>query len=491
MRLRRRLLLPAIALPVAAGAACWGYAAIDRTPGELLRYAARRMAGHPALEAVFAAPLEWTRNLLAPGDAGLPPPLALRGVVAAGLPPQAYDETGAPLETFGEVGAPPASTRLVGSGRELAATLEGAAAGDVIELLPGRYEVRRNVWLRRGGTARAPIVVRARTPGSVRLEMQADEGFVVAAPYWTFENLHVVGTCAPPQTCEHAFHIVGEAASTVLRNNVIQDFNNPIKVNGFGGTNPDHGLIQHNHIFNSRIREATSPVVGIDIVAASGWTVADNLIADIASTSTTYPAYAAFMKGGGSAGRFERNLVVCQLQVPGQNDIRVGISLGDGGTGRQYVRDPQNPYEHEHGTVANNIVAHCNDFGIDISNARDSQVAFNTLIDTGGIDVRNPPVGASIYGNLLDGRIRAREGATTIRKHNRNISGRLPLSGLFDAEDRAMSPPVPRIPGVTRDFCGTEREETTAAGALGQRGRCRLQTTRPIGPLSGQIPVNR
>lgn len=480
MRLRRRLLLPAIALPVAAGAACWGYAAIDRTPGELLRYAARRLAGHPMLEAVFAAPLQWTHDLLAPGEEDLPPPLALRGVVAAGLPPQAYDETGAPLEAFGEGGARPASTRLVGSGRELATTLEGAAAGDVIELLPGRYEVRRNVWLQRGGTARAPIVVRARTPGSVRLEMQTDEGFVVAAPYWIFENLHVVGTCTPPAACEHAFHIVGEASGTVLRNNVLQDFNNPIKVNGVGGDNPDRGLLQHNHIFNSRPRATDSPVVGIDIVAASGWTVTDNLIADIAINSTAIPAYAAFMKGGGSAGRFERNLIICQLQVPGRNDIRVGISLGGGGTGKQYVRDPQNPYEHQRGTVANNIVAHCSDFGIDINNARDAQIAFNTLLDTSGIDVRNPPASASIYGNLLDGRIRAREGAIALQQNNRSLANAPGLARLFDTDHRATSPPIPRVPGVTRDFCGTVREDATTAGALEQPGRCLLRPPTPL-----------
>src|SRR3546814_6804426 len=48
------------------------------------------------------------------------------------------------------------------------------------------------------------------------------EGFRVLAPFWIFENLVIEGTCETDHRCEHAFHIVGDAAGTVIQNNWVR-----------------------------------------------------------------------------------------------------------------------------------------------------------------------------------------------------------------------------------------------------------------------------
>lgn len=487
MRRGAILALAAVTLSAAAG---WAWSALDRTPHEVLRHVDRRLEGHPGLQALLSLPLQWAHEMVEPAGGKLPSPLALRGALAEGLPLQTYDARGVPLEAAGGVPSSPAPRRLVGSAAELVAALDAAQAGDVVELLPGRYELAKNVWLKRAGTAQAPIVLRAATLGTVRIDLRSAEGFVVAAPYWIFENLHVVGACVPASRCEHAFHVVGKGRAVVVRNNVLQDFNNAIKANGQDGLFPDHGLVQRNHVFNTRVRDTDSPVVGIDVLGASGWRVVDNLIADIAKTSKDSPSYAAFMKGGGSDGRFERNLVACRLAVEGERDIRVGLSLGGGGTAGAYLRQGERATEFERGVIANNIVAFCNDFGIDLNHANGARVAFNTLIETAGIDMRNPPSNASIYGNLLDGRIRAREGTVAIEQYNvNNAAGLRVLDATGEGSTETASVPV--LGAVAGDFCGRPRGDAmTRPGAFATPAPCSLLQPAPLRLLAGEAALN-
>src|SRR3546814_14592181 len=86
-----------------------------------------------------------------------------------------------------------------------------------------------------------PIVVRAPALGAVRLQFSLLEGFRVLAPFWIFENLVIEGTCETDHRCEHAFHIVGDAAGTVIQNNWVTDFNAAVKVNGKDGRYHDEG----------------------------------------------------------------------------------------------------------------------------------------------------------------------------------------------------------------------------------------------------------
>src|SRR3546814_13918963 len=93
-------------------------------------------------------------------------------------------------------------------------------------------------------------------------------------PYTTlfrsvFENLVIEGACEHDSRCEHAFHVVGSATNTIIRNNRVIDFNSAVKANDLAGQYPDEGLISHNVFLNRHPRNTRNPVSVIDIVSAS------------------------------------------------------------------------------------------------------------------------------------------------------------------------------------------------------------------------------
>jgi hypothetical protein len=448
----------------------------SRTPGELIRRAQLRLQGHPLPEKLLLPALRWAQ-------------LRVERVPAGGLPtlgkgwqPRNGSSLLAGMET---------DTVAVATADQLARALAGARAGQTILLGPGRYRVNANLRTGAAGTRARPITVRSDTPEQTVVEFTAIEGFIVDQPYWTFENLHIRGVCEGDGYCEHAFHVVGNAHHTRIRNNLIEDFNAHLKVNGLGDSFPDDGLVERNTITNTRARETHVPVTPIDLVAASRWVVADNLISNFVKADGDRISYGVFMKGAGDGGRIERNLVVCtpgDVSVPGQ---RVGISFGGGGTGKPYCRDLACEAEHTGGVVANNIVAHCNDFGIDVNRAARTLVAHNTLVNTAGIDVRNAPASARIHGNLLEGRIRQRNHGE-LRAENNDAVALRDYTAAPDALDLTPTKPLDTIPSVALvplDFCGRSRGDATPTGALAGTLPCGNAAAPPPAPATASAPA--
>lgn len=199
----------------------------------------------------------------------------------------------------------------------------GAKAGDILELTPGTYPVTRSLQTAADGTPRRHIVVRARQAGTRLFEASAIEGFVVRHPYWVFENLNWRGVCADHSRCEHAYHVVGAARGTTLRNNRLEDFNAHVKVNGEGGQWPDAGLLQFSTLTNRAPRQTENPTTPFNLMAAHDWQVPDNLVENFVRTNV-HPTYGVFMKGASQRGSIARNLVICSRSttpLPGQ---RVG-----------------------------------------------------------------------------------------------------------------------------------------------------------------------
>jgi len=396
------------------------YQTLDRTPGELMRYAERRLIGHNKLEAVALPVFAWVRPLFERE----PYPLqvsAPRGQQAQRLPPQRYDAQGRPVPSQAQTGpavASPLATQYVQDTPGLLRAIRQAQPGDVIELAPGTYRVQTNVKIGQAGRADAPVVLRAERVGQSVIEFNALEGFLVQVPYWVFEDLTIVGKCPRHQDCEHAFHVVTKAHSTVIRNNLVEDFNAHIKVNGHEGRWPDDGLVQFNTLRNSRGRDTHFPVTPIDVVAASRWVVADNIISDFVKLHGNLISYGVFMKGAGEDGRIERNTIVCTSAHISQPGLRVGASFGGGGTGAPFCRDKQCIAEHTRGVLQDNDIAHCNDFGIYINEANQTLIRGNRLLNTAGIDVRFPNASATITGNVVEGRIRSREGGVVQASDN-------------------------------------------------------------------------
>jgi len=359
---------------------------------------------------------------------------------------------------------------VVGSNSEIARALSTARAGQTVVILPGKYTFDDKLKTGPAGSQSHPITVKADQPGQVFLNFNAQEGFLISQPYWVFENLQLRGTCSEQSQCEHAFHVIGRAHHTVLRNNMVMDFNAHIKVNGLNGDWPDDGLVQFNTLSNSTPRQTQLPVTPVDIVGANQWTVSDNVISNFVKAQGDGISYGLFMKGGGQGGRIERNLIICTSSAISQAGVRVGLSFGGGGTGRSFCRDPQCQVEHSAGIAANNIVAHCNDAGIDINRSSHILIAHNTLINTAGIDVRNASTNPRLYGNLLEGRIRTHNGEPLQEEMNVLLA----ISSVFEHADELefecgkQIDNIPSLSTVSNDFGGYLRKDGTMPGALAQ-----------------------
>jgi len=162
---------------------------------------------------------------------------------------------------------------------------------------------------------------------------------------------------------------------------------------------------------------------------------------------------------------------VCTPERVSQAGLRVGISLGCGATGKQFCRDGRCEVELIDGVVANNVVAHCNDFGIDLHRARNALVAHNTLVNTAGIDARQATTQARVVGNLLDGRLRARDGAELDEQDNvvaDSLDSLLTAPYALDLHWHESSDRARASPETERDFCGQRRPQISPPGATVQ-----------------------
>lgn len=434
-----------------------------KTPGELLRHAEKRLSGHTRLETVFLPILHAIQRQVE------------RPVPNGDLPTLGK---GQQAESIGE-SLSGRSTIIAGNADALRQAMSMAKAGQVIELLPGLYRINKRLDTHNPGLPGQPVTVRAAQPGQVQIELTAEEGFRVSQPYWVFENLQLKGVCSEDRYCEHAFHVVGKAKKTVIRNNAIVDFNAHVKVNGEGGEWPDDGLLEFNTLTNTHRRETHLPTTPFDLVGASRWIVADNLVSNFVKGDGDKVSYGLFMKGAGREGRIERNLVICTPKDISQPGVRVGISMGGGGTGTSYCRDGACKAEFFAGVVANNVVAHCNDFGIDVHLSVQTLVAHNTLINTAGIDVRDDPSSALLHGNLLEGRLRARKGGQ-IKEVMNELGDMKKVQADPDRLDLAWTKKPEKIisiESVPKDFCGQKRADGTLPGAFDNEATC---PTKPV-----------
>lgn len=450
------------------------------TPRALAPYVAKRGEGHnPTIVGIGV----WANTTLTRLDRGS----LVRGELNPAL------RIGAQRAVAVE--AAPGET-LVASADEARAALLKVQPGDVITFLPGRYRFQGGVVTGQGGREGAPVRVRARAPGTVTIEMDAEEGFKIATPYWRFENLTIQGVCKSHTDCEHAFHVFGPAHHFVSSNNTILDFNAHFKINGLEQRYPDHGLIEHNTLSNTSVRDTSNPVTPIDIVAASGWVIRNNLITDFVKGDGNLVSYGGFAKGAGAHTTFEQNVVICEQHLVGLKGQRVGLSLGGGGSGGPFCRDGRCVTEQDDSVIRNNLIASCSDDGIYLNSAARSQIVHNTLIDTAGISVRFPTSSADVEGNLIDGAIRSRNGGVVRERDNRSTSialmylGWHPVRNLLNAPaalDFAWSGAAPRRGALAEaagllDLCGTPRQAQPAYGAFEDFSAC----VKPVGPVAAR-----
>lgn len=465
---RAVFILGVFASLMAGGTLLWFLHDQGRTPREWAPYLERRAQGHRGSitggTALVADYLMWVDRL----------------------------ERRVPIEPPAQVGASPIRSGTAGgrlrqvlSQADLRAAVASAEPGDVIELAPGRFTFfDRQIGIIRPGTPSAPITIRAARLGDTVIEADQTVVFKIAAPYWRFENLTIRGVCADHRYCEHAFHVVGDARGTVIRNNRLEDLNAAIKINGEQRRYPDDGFIHGNTFVMTKPRDTSNPITPIDLVAASNWVISANFIADFARADASKASYGAFVKGAGENNIIERNVVFCEWKLHG-NDQRVGLSLGGGGTGKDLTRDlGHSGFEQIGGIIRDNLIAFCSDLGVYVNKSTRSVIEHNTLLDTAGIDIRFVESSADVSANLVDGAIRTRDGG--LLRGRPNQTG--PLLGLFlgyhPVRDLFGDPAAldltwrsrPTTPGSAAgrvDLCGTTRPNQPLAGAFENFVSCR------------------
>jgi hypothetical protein len=375
---------------------------------------------------------------------------------------------------WGESAAPPdAATTYVSNVAELQAAFAAAQAGDIIELAPGTYAIDQSLVTGNPGDAFERIIVRSGGSGIAVLESTLAETIHVTQPFWGFEYLEIRGVCPDDSTCEHAFHITGNADSTRVRNCVMRDFNAQIKGNGdtvgAGGVRvwPDDVEISHNEIYDTRSRQTANPVTKIDVVGGRRWLISDNDIHDFEKAGGDMISYAAFLKGNSRDGVMRNNKVVCSLGFTG--GVRIGLSLGGGGSGPDPIcEDGTCTPEHQNGVIHDNLIAHCSDVGIYLNEARSTEIYHNTIYDTAGVDVRFAESTANLRNNLIGGVLRDRDGGAHIDRVN--------LIGIAPADWQAwfVDPDALNfgltsggavvdagevIPGIITDYCYNDRDD--------------------------------
>ena len=217
-------------------------------------------------------------------------------------------------------------------------------------------------------------------------------------------------------------------------------------------------VLHGNQLFNTAPRETGNPVVPIDVVGGQRWRVVANDIRDFAKAGGDRISYAAFFKGNGRDGRFERNLVVCEDTHSG--GVRLGLSRGGGSAPDSICEGGDCSTEHTGGVLENNIIRDCPaDVGIYLNAAADTQLRANLLVNTTGIDVRFAASTARLEGNVSDGPVRERDGGVATETDNRLSLTTVadiyadPGTGDFRvAEEGPLLTRLTTLPAL--DFCG-------------------------------------
>lgn len=391
-----------------------------------------------------------------------------------------YTEDGVPLPVMaapaGDVperviqSLPSAAPIEVSNEKELVDAVRTAQAGAHILLMPGVYRLS-GLDARASGTPDQPIFLRAARLGDATITSPSTAAIDLSGAYWVIENLVLEGVCSLDDYCEHGVHVYGGARSAIIRNTVMRNFNAPIKVNlsRKRDRTPDYGLIEGNRFSNDRPRNTTHPVTLIDIVGADGWRVTSNFIADFAKNGSDHTSYAAFIKGASRGGVFERNLVMCEWKHKG--GVRLGLSLGGGGTADYACRDGKCAFESDGAVIRNNVILNCpNDVGIYLNKAANAVVHNNLVAGTVGLDARYAETDAYIFNNIIDGRVRERDGGTTQLENNlvsgwraallqpvsRGIFANPPKGDFSVMDADAIAGKGRTLPSGLSDFCGQE-----------------------------------
>ncbi|MDC8830334.1 hypothetical protein [Alteromonas gilva] len=309
----------------------------------------------------------------------------------------------------------------------LRSVLSTVSSPTKIVMHPGEYSIEQSLNLPMISGAGGPYILTAQAGSDVVFKSATQEAMIVKGANWVIEGVEFQGVCDFDSYCEHAIHIVGDADNITIQNNTFKNFNAHVKSNGLQLADedrsefPDNVKILNNRFYNQWMRDTKNPVTPLDVVGGDNWLVAGNFVADFAKKRGNKTAYGMFLKGGGENGRFESNLVACEWKLRSSvySDVRIGLSLGGGGTGNKYCADDKCDIEHRSGVITNNTIINCpNDVAVYLNKAANTTLADNRLLNTVGLSARGSVSSASATNNHIQGIIAAADSATITEKNN-------------------------------------------------------------------------
>lgn len=243
-----------------------------------------------------------------------------------------------------------------------------AQPGDTIVLETGTYEMgERTPETISDGTAAKPITMRAAgNNGYAVLKLYGSIGFRVKNRFWKFEGIHFKGD---PQRSQATVFMDGPQGCgniSFVDCKISDSAGYGMKTARNPGNAVDHVLIEFTEVFNTG-------GTALDVVGGDRWIVRRNYVHAFGTRGGT--TYGIFLKGGGTKGLIEGNLVDGKHQSGS-----IGISFGGGLTGKQFMpsEDGKSPAEHKHGICRNNIVVNTADVAYHSNNA-DSCAFYNNL----------------------------------------------------------------------------------------------------------------
>jgi hypothetical protein len=327
---------------------------------------------------------------------------AALAVAALGPTPRPADPC-APLETAGR-------TVLVSSVEELESSVRAARAGDTILVADGRYRLRSMLDI-----GAPDVTLRGRSGDRTRVVlhgggMTADDVGVavsVSAPGVTLADLTI------RDVRFHAVQVRGErgASRFSLYRSALMDTGQQLLKGSVSRQRiyADDGLVACS-TFSYSSSAPSDYTNGVDILAAKGWTIRDNLFERIRGpASQRFAAGPAILAWAASADTVvERNLIL---------DSYRGIALGLLASPNELARSGERVYDHAGGVIRNNVVVNLNswaDEGIEVTAARDVHIEHNTVLVEGSlpwsISVRFPATSAVVTNNLTNRQVRRRDG---------------------------------------------------------------------------------
>jgi hypothetical protein len=312
----------------------------------------------------------------------------------------------------------------------LAAAVNGATAGQTILVAPGHYDLD-GVYLR----IAAPGVT-LRGQGGDREAVVLDGNSLTTEIVQVVASNVTVADLTLREAYDHPIHVMPSAAAatdgTLVYNvHVVDPGQQAIKVNPLvpGGPYADGGTVACSHIEmtaagRSQVRDSCY-TGGIDVHAARGWTVRDNVIEGFWCASGLAEHAVHFWK--------ESRDTTVERNVLRDNARGIGFGMLDSGTAARAWSDVPCPaagggyVDHFGGVARNNVVsAHASglfaseygfDCGVCLWQACGAQVLHNTVwsgdpaASFSSVEWRFARTSAAVTNNLVNVPLRERDGA--------------------------------------------------------------------------------